>query len=218
MGLEVVELILDVEATFNISVSDEEAASANTVGKLVDLIFLKVSHASDTDSKNCFQKLRIDLSEILKIDPLKIEMEARLESLIPRKSRKQYWTAIANNLSAGKPYVYGKLKPPSWYVCLVFLIIFLILIFVASFASLLEFLFIATPAALAVYAILYGLFRTEIPGAFKQVSDLLAVMPRESWTRGDVEFVVKRLVVETLGVEESEVNNDSRFIEDLGAG
>ena len=39
MGLDIVELIVEVEEKFNISIPDEEAASLATVGQVVDYVY-----------------------------------------------------------------------------------------------------------------------------------------------------------------------------------
>lgn len=64
-------------------------------------------------------------------------------------------------------------------------------------------------------------FELYIPARFKTVRDLIPpVLSSEhiKWTRAQVSELVKKLVMEQLGVPESKYTEDSHFINDLGMG
>ena len=44
MGLDGVEIVMAIEEEFKITISDSEAAGADTVGKVVDLVHARLRH------------------------------------------------------------------------------------------------------------------------------------------------------------------------------
>jgi len=78
MGLDSVELVLDIEETFEIVLSDEEAEKALTPGILTDIVFSKVNNSCSALScrsqsatwsrEEVFLKIRKITSEHLGID------------------------------------------------------------------------------------------------------------------------------------------------------
>jgi hypothetical protein len=73
---------------------------------------------------------------------------------------------------------------------------------------------------LAVIAILAPeRWRTRIPRQLKKIRDLVpyaGTSDHITWTREKVSLTVKMLVMEQLGLSESDYHEDARFAEDLG--
>ncbi|MEN6309351.1 MAG: hypothetical protein ABFD91_16515 [Anaerohalosphaeraceae bacterium] len=96
MGLEWVELVMEIEDAFNIKIDDEDAGSLHTVGQLTDLVLNKFGPAST--NPNSFQKAFGLLREaILAEFPVTchITPETPTETVFPARGRKYWWNRIA---------------------------------------------------------------------------------------------------------------------------
>jgi len=112
MGLDVVELILAVEDTFQIHIADEEAGNVSTVGDLHSLV---VSKLQGQDSKRCltsaaFYRTRRGIVDILGIDRREIRPSTPLEVILPRNGRRQKWHRIQESMKLKLP----DLQHPGW--------------------------------------------------------------------------------------------------------
>jgi hypothetical protein len=112
MGLDIVEMVMDVEERFGISIPDSEAAGARTVGDLSDLVerFLagmpQAAVSSMCLTSMAFFRLRRGLVESCGVARKSIRPEARLEELISIEGRRSAWNTLANSLSFKLPQAY----------------------------------------------------------------------------------------------------------------
>ena len=78
MGLDTVELVMDVEEVFEISFSDKEASEIETVGEFYETILSKLPNG-ETRKKEVWEQLRKIIGKyISKKDFEKITPEARI--------------------------------------------------------------------------------------------------------------------------------------------
>ncbi|HWG20151.1 MAG TPA: hypothetical protein VG225_06440 [Terracidiphilus sp.] len=97
MGLDEPELILRIEDEFGISIGDDEAAKARTVGDLYQLALSKLDTAPHCVSSRAFYRTRKALAQGLEMPPRSIRPSTCLEPLMPRESRIEQWRAVARH-------------------------------------------------------------------------------------------------------------------------
>ena len=103
MGLDSVEIILQIEESFNISVSDEEAASVRTVGQMYELILSKIRTIPDCMSSKTFYELRRSLTRILGIPRRSIRPATVLEEFFPLQGRRVLWQKFSDSCELEVP-------------------------------------------------------------------------------------------------------------------
>jgi hypothetical protein len=91
MGLDAVELVMAVEEKFGITISDEEATNALTVGDLKRLVQAKLKL---TDTEGCltqraFHLLRKNAISQFGTTRSKFRPETALETVVPLSSRRE---------------------------------------------------------------------------------------------------------------------------------
>ena len=111
MGLDVIELVMDIEDRFNIEISDDEACQAITVGKMYQCVLdkVKVSTNHRCSSQKAFYTLRKALTENLGIKKKIITPKTNTELLFPEYERRELWSKISENT----PYKFPELSYPA---------------------------------------------------------------------------------------------------------
>ena len=115
MGLELVELVLEVEDTFGFSIADEDAAGLTTMGKLYDYV---LAHRFRGKQDAClssitFYKIRQALMSVLEIPRDAVRVSTELPAIIPKR-RRRTWRAIEKTTGWRLPW----LRRPRWVVTL----------------------------------------------------------------------------------------------------
>ncbi len=231
MGLDAVELVIDVEEAFDIRISDERAEQILTVGNLYDVI-LKMAPSNNTPNSVClsagtFRLIRRSLCDDLHLDAVRLRPGDSIESSFPRLERRRLWRELQESLDLRLP----TLVRPFWLVLLLTLIACTCAIAVGIYSS--RRIGIAFPVGLAT-AIGVGFVLTTLsrPSAKCFSSSLTtyrdltnAAITRnyavlatrlEAWDSTDVWNVLKEIIVERLGVKPESVTRDASFVEDLG--
>jgi acyl carrier protein len=113
MGLELVEIVMDVEAAFGVQFpsSDWEDERARTVGGLFDKLMEKLNSPS-VPSGMCvrtfvFQRLRRELVESRAIDRKRIRPSATINDLVPRAHRIETWDELTARTGFRLPRLRG---------------------------------------------------------------------------------------------------------------
>jgi acyl carrier protein len=224
MGLDAVELIMAIEEEFQIAISDSEAAECTTVQDLVELIFSRVRQAGGAQcpSQQCFYLVRKKLSDTLGIQRRAIKPETKLEQIIPKENREKVWGEIVGSLVEGGIFR-GQLVRPKWMTWGLLpasLILPLVL-----FMMFLNFpFFLALVFSLPFFILTYGttrLYSTDFPDGMTTVKDMIKLVksldPR-TWSEQEVFIKIRAITAEQLGIDESQVTPEARFIDDLGMG
>jgi len=110
MGLDVVELVMRTEDEFGISLTDDEAASAQTVGDLYQLVLSKLDVTPSCLSSKAFYRTRQALVDCLHVPRRSIRPSSDLEALFPVPTRKQQWYEVAQRLDLEFPYLQYPLR------------------------------------------------------------------------------------------------------------
>ncbi|HKG91646.1 MAG TPA: hypothetical protein VKA84_07145, partial [Gemmatimonadaceae bacterium] len=112
MGLDLVELVLETEQTFAISIPDRDARHLRTVGDLQDYVVaaVAVKHPrrppdapSDCTSMALFHRVRGALVEIFELPRWRVTPDAHLADLLPADDRRFCWDRLADALDLRLP-------------------------------------------------------------------------------------------------------------------
>ncbi len=106
------DLLVKVEASFNIKFVGDELAHITTFGQLCDHISNKIQldNSGDCTSQQAFYKLRDTISSTLQIDNKTISTEFPLADLLPRYSRRSRIKKLEKHLG----FKLNILRPPRW--------------------------------------------------------------------------------------------------------
>lgn len=135
MGLEMVEIMMEIEDTFGITIPDNQYLDLQTVGHLHAFVLAKVldrshciieekmpGHFSDSREVTVFRNLRENLSSISHVDEQKIRSSTRLDSLFPRKTRLKDWKRLQEESNYKIPSLYYSGWWSLYYLILLFII------------------------------------------------------------------------------------------------
>ncbi len=224
MGLDVIEIIMEVEDRFGITISDNEAQSVITVGNLLNLIKSRIAaaHTARCPSLAAFLRIRQVTRECLEQPGLRIRPATAIAAVVPFHRRARLWWALQN--------VYGTSPPPLRrskllrysLVAAATITIILALSMVRFDPALLPLgLFAAATFIVALY-VTTCLFRVVPPTKFSTFGDATRrLVGRSSATKPaltETEILqhVRRICVDILGVKADDVVPTARFVQDLG--
>ncbi len=205
-----------IEEAFGVTIEDSEMAALVTPAAVIDLVFgkLRTSDERVCVTQRAFYLIRKGLIRALSVSRT-IHSEIRL--LTKGKSEPQVWEDLKNAVGARS---WPALVRPGWLVACLWLVS------ASIFGALLlhyHWLFAAAGAGVAamIGSRLTVRYRTCIPGPYSRV-DKLAPMAATSeaivWTRDQVAAVVKKLVIEQLGLREKHYREEADFVKELGMG
>jgi hypothetical protein len=219
LGLEIVELVMAVEESFDIEVPDAEAQEIVTPRQLVDYLAARLSLDSTPAclSQRAFYRLRRAIRQLGPSDPPSVRPSTELARVFPRPGRKVRWQALSAALSIPLP----KLRRPA-VVSWVGLILVAASV-VASYGT----AGVGLGVLVAVSATTCVLFATRplrltIP--FSSLGDLSHYLalhhahsiigPSNQWSYQSIETVAFGLIREVTGLES--FDPDAHFVKDLG--
>ena len=232
MGLDGMELVMEVEETFGFSIRDEDAATFYTVGQLYDYI---LAHRFEGRQPGCltsvaFYRLRRALISVLGIAKSDVRLASDMNTIIPAR-RRPVWSDLQEAIGLRLP----ELVRPVWVKGIATAVGGALVIAIFEFlgvrvgrAGVICALLIIPP--LIIYLLYLGTkpcavaFRPE----FGTVGGLTKCILRKNYgaisddcQRANVEEVwntLRTLVGEQLGVSPNQVTKEARFVEDLGVG
>ena len=182
MGLESVELVMDVEDRFGTSFPDAELERMQTVGDLLKFIMARIrSQNSDAcPSAAMFYPIRKILVDQFNVDRSNVRPSTRLESLVDANARHKFWQTIDSSLATRLP----KLRRSKWL----------------QWSG-----DVFPPECSTVSQLVHQCVNLN------RISDEFG--PDDT---GAVFKIVKQIVADVAGVEESKISTETSFIIDLG--
>ena len=103
MGLDAVELVMQVEDTFQLEIPDRDAEQLVTVGQLYDYVRRRVPRDGACVTRHVFYRLRAALRVRCRPDEI-------LESLVAAEDRRRAWPRLASKAALHIP----ALRRPEW--------------------------------------------------------------------------------------------------------
>lgn len=231
---------MEFEEAFGVAITDEEAASCLTPRTVIDVIFSKLKALERADGHVCrsqraFYTIRRVLVQAFGLERRSITPDLRFRDWIPEPREKELWAQLAAALSPRnwpglvRPLWMSRLLGASAFAIFGATTLAVIRLSWSDSRSLLDWIVFVLSSAWSgvMVACLFGIIaatltrshRIYISPDIKSIRDLIphgiTSDRMNAWTREEVATVVKRLVIEQLGLQESDYTEDSRFIEDF---
>ena len=232
MGLATVELVMDIEEAFDITIPDDRASQMVTVGDVYGFILEKTSD-STLEFRTClsaaaFYELRRQLSSLGLVNG-KVRPKTKLDQVIPLTGRRSIWQTLSSKMDLRFP----RLGRPSWLTllnCILVAIVFFSSIAAFAKVSFLVGLVVAFGLSVLTSAVLtfltepFAIYPTATCSTIRElVTYLVAINYNKLSIRystrspTDVWNALQLIISEQLGVERSKVVPQARFVQDLGA-
>ncbi len=232
MGLDTVELAMEVEESFGITIPDGRACQMRTVGDLYSFI-LEETHDQGHEPNSCvtaatFYELRKQLDSHIE-NANGIRPRSNVDATLPRHHRRILWTQLSREMNLRFPslcrptlivllacagvavptfvafFAYGRLVGPEIAVILTALTFAL----TSSLMTVLTSPFAVLPSSsVQTYR---GLVTQLVAMNYAKLSGRY-----RSWNPTDVWNVLQLIIVEQLGVKKEDVTPDADFVYDLG--
>lgn len=225
MGLDGVELVMEVEDHFGISIGDDEAATIRTVGDLVTLIRSRAEAAEHLicPTRSAYYSLRTLAREITDNPGLRIRPRDEVAATLSPRLRRQLWRRL-RELLATEPRALH--LPPRLRSALAVVGFCLVSAALATTAIDVE----IVPLALFCAAVIgCGLlmacsaFRAVPPSGWatwgelaRRIAGISAIKSGRHLTNGVVLEELRPIIAEQLGVDAEHISLSTRFVEDLG--
>lgn len=237
MGLDIVELVIEIEETFQIRIEDDQAARLRTVGDLYDYILTRLPNR---EMRTClgavaFYRVRRALIEELGVERRAVGPRGSTAEIVPRARRRDTW----HRLNTHFRWRFPPLRRPHWLVALLTSIILVGYLSTIVGLRLMDStwrqpLWSAPAAALAPWLLMSWLaarstrpWARELPRGCATIGELSSCLltlnlgaicrARDETDRDAVWSVLQSVIVEQLGVKPELVTRQARFVEDLGA-
>ena len=219
MGLDGVELVMAIEEGFGVTIADAEAEACVTPAAVIDLVFGKL-RASDERvcvSQRAFYLLRKGLTRTLGVSRRKVDLTADIRSFTAGRAEREVWDDLKTAVQARS---WPALAWPTWLTASMW---FLSLGTFCALIALFHWAVAAAGAVLVAFvaARLTRPSRSRIPARYSRLRELVPFAVTSdaiSWTRDQVASLVRKLVIEQLGLREGQYREDAHFVKDLGMG
>jgi acyl carrier protein len=232
MGLDAVELVMDIEDRFRIALPDSECSRVRTVADLAALVISRLPKAKELcPTARSFVSVRSTLAKECGIDRRTLRPTSPLEVVFPRETRRVRWKLLAKTqphlprlgltdaVRRGVNAV-GVFLLFLWLPALVLLLVeFGVLGGVIAF-------FAFTVGAITFVAIREK-WAHEFPVGCETLGDLVRLISPESMpsdggrrliAEQEISDRVQSIIAEQLGLKREKVTIESRLVEDLGMG
>ena len=237
MGLDAVELIMEVEETFDLSIADDEYSRFKTVGDLHQLLVEKLAVQRELQANvgGCpslvpFLAIRRAIVTLANTNRSSIRPNTCLANVFPQYGRRQLWKKLQRETDITLPPL--TLSEGVGQLTFAVAVCGITIVDVATVVwfGLVSFLFAVMDSfilGLLIFVVTRPL-ATTFPAKCQTVADLVRFArpphypsQRLSGLAGDADAIWNKLVdvvVSALGVERADVTPEARFVEDLMVG
>jgi acyl carrier protein len=245
VGLETVEIVMEVEKTFGISLPDSRAAAIRTVGELHECIVKILGR--ENDNGQLADTVRADLQRALasvrKTTASPVDANAQLSTLFPYFGRKRAWRQLEKAVDLPlpplvRPHLLSTIVtvaaiPVGWIFALLAIGPFIpprpadrsgwllpILMLILGYLSIFVFWLVGRCLTAPFSAFFPRKLRTigELSQAILQRHYGRVVKREQGFNRDEVWCILQAIVARVLGIDCTKVTPEARFVEDLGAG
>lgn len=224
MGLDAIEIILEVEGRFGITISDAESEEVRTVGDLAAIVDARLAAARRLrcPSFESFLRVRQFTRDFLSRPQLSLKPSTAIATIIPLGRRRELWSQLNAWLGDTTPPL-RRPRPIQLAIALISLSAFSISLWAAwtdEWYFVLGFL-----ASLALAMLLYLVttpFYVLPPANLSTFADLtrrvtgLTASTNPPMNPDEAFAALREIIVDTLGVKPEQVVPTARFVQDLG--
>ena len=222
MGLDYIELIVEIEKKFEISINESEIYHADTVGKLAEVVYkrLKKDAYDPCTTQKGFYILRQHLIFEYKLSRSEVKPDTKLNDIVPKRRRLKMWRSLIKAITNDPNNI--ELELSLWpkfiflYFCplLVLALILYLLPWEASWQAIL-----AAFTTSWIFSWLLTPLRNKIPDNCSTVKDLIPYITTRGikvWEKDEVYEEIKNLIAEMFYINPVLITPDSHIIDDLG--
>lgn len=231
MGLDSVEILVNVENAFGITISNYEAEKIYTVGDIHNIVWRNIQgrQSMRCRSQQLFYKLRYTLINKYKVPREAIELDASLNSIFPQKNRRLKYYKLQKELQLKVPEL---VLPAIWaralFITGVILIPGVLVVTLVLIYGYDKTLWLYLLPALGLLATIFisnilDAVRTEfkpetVKDYTKEVLSLNygTLMQDKNIDRKEMEVLINNIIAETVGVELHEISPGKSLTDDLG--
>jgi acyl carrier protein len=231
MGLDLVELVFEIEETFGIVFDDLEAEKIGTVGQAYRYILsqLELRQTIPCPSASLFYKLRRALMARSVVDRREVHPSARIADFLPQNGRREAWIGLGDEVGMTMPRLeFGNgLELATWLVGLG-----LVLGMVAvgrtlgtiSEQDMVPALLVLGTISLFGTVLIFRQFASQIPSDCETIRGTIETilgrrmlaLEAQGWNPEEVWFTLRDLISEQAGVASDFVTEEKSFGHDLG--
>jgi acyl carrier protein len=231
MGLDSVEILVNVENAFGITISNYEAEKIVTVGDIHSVVWRNVQgrQSMRCKSQQLFYKLRYVLINKLKVPREVIEPDASLNKIFPKINRRPKYRKLQKEFrlklpDLELPVVWTRVLIVTGVILIPGTLAFaLVLIYGYGYTKWLYLLpglgFISTVFISNVLDAVRTIFR---PDKIKDFTHMVlslnygTLMQEKGINRVEMEIVINNIIAETIGLELQEISPEKSLTNDLG--
>jgi acyl carrier protein len=235
MGIDILELVMEMEDTFDIRIPDDDYAGLRTVGDLHDYIVNRMNRSDCPVSERdqiclttaTFVRIRRALVSLFGLSRRSVRTSSSVDEIVPRNDRQKMWNQFQDVIGLKLP----SLHRPRWIVVTLIAIVAVLAALVLWSLTPIDItgclvVLLVVVAAFIGLALLTQPFAT-LPGSeFVTVGGLTRVVLQRNyralheeykgWNPSDVWGTLQVILVEQLSVKPEEVTRDASFVDDLG--
>lgn len=230
MGIDTLELIMNVEDAFDIKIHDDDAQRLATVGELYDYVVERTALALPGTclTASTFYALQDGMR---KCDVTKrFGPSTKLSDVIPPTGRRRFWHRLGNSTQLRLP----KLVRPGWLVSTNAVLIIGASASIAYIVMGIEDIEVLSPLIGIICLFVFGYVTTFITeplatqidtsfDSFRGLSEQVLALNRAklkkehgAMGRGDIWVLLREIIVDCLGVDHDEIERNANFVKDLG--
>ena len=231
MGLDSVELLVEVEKTFNIQIANSEAEKIRTVGDFYNVVW---NHLSQRQSNRCnsqilFYKLRNNFSNILKIRKESFTPHSSLHKIFPAQNRRKIYYDFEKIIDLKLPPLVLTKQWKTFLERLGLIAIGGSLLSAGFFWFFLNYklwIFIIPVATILIFFLFSESLNSKRiiidPDDVRSFTEKTLALNFNSLTkdagvnRREVEHVINQIIVDKIGVDWEEISPEKSLTDDLG--
>jgi acyl carrier protein len=231
MGLDSVELLVEVEKTFRVEIPHDEAEQILTVGDFHNAVWrhLAGKYSEKCKSQSLFYKLRKSYADEFGFSPKEFTLEASPDIIFPKHDRRRAYSSFAKTISLKLPKL--ELTRPSARLLSLFGFLTILgglaaSIVLINFFDYSKRTWLIPVAGIALSILLSNLldpWRTVIKAttirAFTEHTlslNYASLISDEGTNRKEMEMVINHIIAEMAGLDLGEVTPEKRIVADLG--
>ncbi len=228
MGMDYMEVVMDVEEHFGIVIADEEMKPIRTVADLVALIRSRVDGAvlSPCPSLAAFLSLRRLIRDVVGNDRLRLRPSRTVVEELSRAQRKKLWARLPEVLGTPpRPLRYP--RPIRWGLFVLFLLSIAVAIGIASIDWVMLPLTLLLALGLTVLLLSTTSPLRNVPADnMATLGDITRMIAGRTSITADLDLPngsaildeLRPIFAEILGIDTAKVVPSARLVEDLGMG